>query len=383
MKAILTNAWHIISEPNNKNSQVALAIAVIVVSASAGLICAFVFGLTSRAEGFANRTTGGLVAVLACIGSFSAGGMLGLLFGSPNWGAVLGSGNASAGTDENEKTKRVNGSSLRPNTSLERIADWLTTMIVGLSLVHLNTIEERSTRLAIWLTRAISGNEQATNGSVGIVIVIAFSFAGFLLVYLWAMRFLPSELRSSYSELEHKIDTVVESNKRLQSLFKTQPIFDVPDYALKDADSILESGGIDSATRADILDRYRQAKTADDEPMGNFGPAEVAGYKLSAKVSEAGVNQFRIEAKLSVPEENTATDVFWLLHNTYRPNVVSKCPIRNGEAPFGTVADEAFWLGAVIPMENGNCIRLAIDLRNVDGATEKFKGSTEEQNSGG
>lgn len=383
MKKILANAWDIIRTPSNKNSQVALAIAVIVVSSVAGLFCAFLFGVASRNHGFGYRVAGGLVAVLSCIGAFSVGGMLGLLFGSPSWGGAGQAGTINVGPNETDKpSASAHASGIRPNTSLERISDWLTTMIVGLSLVHLKDIEERGTNLAVWLTRAISGDPNTVNGSVGIVIVISYSFAGFLLVYLWAMRFLPSELRSSFEEISERVDAVVEEYAVLKQAmqgamametFRKQPVFAVPDHALQKLDAQLSADAIDEVTRGDILSRYRAAKTAEDEPMKDFGKPSDSGYQLAAEVKETGPGYFSLKVVLTGPSPPTAAKVYWLMHNSFSPSVGFDCPITAAGATYETTVNEAFWLGAVIPVSGGPAIRLGLWLGDAVGATPAFR----------
>lgn len=374
MKKILVKAWDIIGTPSNNNSQVALAIAVIVASSAAGLICAILFGISSRSHGFGYRIAGGLVAVLSCIGAFAAGGMLGLLFGSPSWGSA---GQATAGratTDEaSHRDSSAQKTGIRPNTSLERIADWLTTMIVGLTLVHLPEIEARGTKMAVWLTGAITGEANTVNGTAGIVIVISYSFAGFLLVYLWAMRFLPSELRGLYEDLSDRIGSIETTNAALLKVFRTGPNFVVPEHALSTLEKKLATDAVDQATIKDILTRYRSAKTTEDEPMMNFGKATESGYQLAAEVKEIGPGQFSVKAVLTIPSSSQATKVYWLLHNSFSPTVGCDCDITSAGASYETTVSEAFWLGAVVPVAGADSIRLGLWLGHAGGATPAFR----------
>jgi hypothetical protein len=349
--------WSILA-PNNNNSQVALAIVVIAFSSLIGLLCAFIYGLASRSAGGWNSLTGGCVAVLACVGAFSAGGMLGLLFGSPNWG--------SAGAQAKEGNGEKSQQGIRPNTSLERIADWLTTMIVGLSLVNLKAIEERSSVLGVWLTQAISGSASAGNGTPGIVIAISFAFFGFLLVYLWAMRFLPAELRSSYSDLSARINDI-------EVKFRKEPLYKVPAETLSSTETVLRVGGVDDRTIKDVTSRYSAAQAMDDEPMKDFGPTDAQGYRVSAKVSNVGGRQCQIETQVKVPDGSTATKVFWLFHNTFTPGLVAECPVKDGYATYTTMADESFWLGLIVPLAGTDSVRLAMNLAEAEGAPDAFK----------
>lgn len=361
---VLRFGWRILA-PNNNNSQVALAIVVIAFSSLIGLLCAFMYGLASRSTGGWNSLTGGFVAVLACVGAFSAGGMLGLLFGSPNWGG--------AGVQVKEGNGEKPQQGIRPNTSLERIADWLTTMIVGLSLVNLRAIEERSNVLGVWLTQAISGSTSAGNGTPGIVIAISFAFFGFLLVYLWAMRFLPAELRSSYSDLSAQMQDIKSSINDIEVKFRKEPLYKVPADTLTRTETRLMAEGVDEATIKEVTRRYSAAQAIDDEPMKDFGPTDAQGYRVLVKVSNVGGRQCQIETRVKVPDGSTATKVFWLFHNTFTPGLIDECPIKDGYATYTTMADESFWLGVIVPLAGADSVRLAMNLAEADGAPEAFK----------
>ena len=80
--------------------------------------------------------------VLWCVACLSVGGLLGFLFGIPR--AMTSGEEAAAGKDEPApSTAQGKRSFLRANTNLEEVSDWLTKIIVGLSLVHLKDIEAR------------------------------------------------------------------------------------------------------------------------------------------------------------------------------------------------------------------------------------------------
>lgn len=375
---ILGNAWAIISQPNDKNSQVALAIGTIVVTALIGALASFLYGVTARGDGWANRIAGGFVAVLACVGAFSAGGMLGLLFGSPTFGnqtaaaVVASASTGSTGATQNGKSAQMG---VRPNTSLERVADWLTTMIVGLGLVNLGSIKSEATSLSVWLTQAITGANSA-NGTPGASIALGFSFAGFLLVYLWSLRFLPSELRDSYGDLQREVQHLARSNETVLAEFKKMAAFVVPQSKLEQLKKRLTESNVEGSVCDEIEERYRPARGADDEPMENFGPISSDGYALEAKVSDLG-GRYEIVVELAVSPSNAATKVFWLLHNSFTPEVMSECPIEAGKkTSFKSIVDEAFWIAAIIPppAPGGKSVKLAYSLYDIPGAPHGFRG---------
>ena len=361
MKNIFEKAWDIIRDPAS-NSQTALAIAVIVVVTQLGGVATLLYGFSARTCGFWCSVSGGLVAGISAAASYSAGGLLGLLFGAPSFAAGAGPRATAAGTQDGS-TDTPSSSAIRPNTSLERIADWLTTMIVGLGLVNLSAIWEKAGEASVWLTREITANPSTLNGTPGIAIALSFGFAGFLLMYLWSLRFLPSELRQSY-EIHQLATQISKINKALLNSR-------VPADALDKQIDGMRIAGVDAATLDDVRRLYVAATSAQDEPMKDFGPSLANGYTVSVALTEVGGGFWSFTATLSSPPEASG-QMFWLLHNTFSPNVVSSCHLQKGGASFESTANEPFWIGVVVPQVNQPALRLAFDLSTAKGASDKF-----------
>lgn len=369
-------AWEILSQKDNERTQVAFAIVVVFWISLVGAFAAFCFGYTARTGSLGPRFSGGAIATLACIGAFAVGGMLGLLFGSPTMGT---SPPATTGQD----ARAPSNFGVRPNTSLERVADWLTTMIVGLGLVNLRPILNEATAMSVWLTQAITGTT-TWNGTPGAAIALGFSFAGFALVYLWSMRFLPSELRASYETLVERVEKaehdkqaaetarqqLEEEKNALLRDFKAKAVFTVPEWALNNMKNALEEALVPASTVGEIIGRYKSSSTADAEPMLEFGPAEDAGYKLSATVTEIGGGKFDVAIRVIAPDGVVDGKVLWLLHNSFSQDVLSVCPI---DREYRSAVDEPFWIGAVVPRTEKPPVQLSMDLGTTPGAPPTFK----------
>jgi len=238
-------------------------------------------------------------------------------------------------------------------------------MIVGLALVNLKAIWERSSEAGVWLTREITADPTRLNGTPGVAIALAFGLSGFLLMYLWCLRYLPSELRQSYM-----INALASEIKRLN---KNLLYFKVPAAALDRQIDAMRSAGVDDVTLVDVRTRYSQANSVDYEAMQDFGPNEAEGYALLVKVTHVGEGHWSFVASLSTPV-GAEGKVFWLLHNTFSPEVVSPCPIKPGATIFENSANEPFWIGAVIPrLGGGTAIRLGFDLANAEGSNDLFR----------
>lgn len=387
----LVNAWRTLSGGNAQDSQVALAIAVISTIGAIGCAAVIAYGLASRDCEGGCRVAGGFVGLLAAAGAFSVGGMLGLLFGSPRWGDVV----PSPTGDNGESGAKHISAGVRPNTSLERIADWLTTMIVGLGLANLGPIGNKLSVYGTWLTQAITNDKTAQNGIPGIVISLSFVFAGFLLVYLWSLRFLPSELNRAYERLTgivtqvaqkeaaqvaqqevarktEEIDKKAAEIKQNIEAFRSRPIFAMSSDRLQQIAHELTQSGVDDKTRDEVLNRYADATTWDNEPFETFGPAAIDDYALAASVQPPIMSKMHEYAvTLVAPKDAPEKNVIWLLHHSFRDVLLSSA-IENGVARHQGQTRGPFWVGAVVPRPGKEALRLAFDLAQADGATLDF-----------
>jgi hypothetical protein len=396
MGNLLNAAWGVLRDGNKNGAQVALAISAIGIACTAGLVLAFLYGISARSEGSCGlgcQLSGGWVAMLAAAGAFSAGGLLGLLFGAPRWTDAPPT-NAHVDAVKRPDTDATptgppvapalsasnTASRVRPNTSLEKIADWLTTIIVGLGLVHLKDLEGRISESGVWLSNAITLNTAGRNGTVGVVLALTFSVAGFVLVYLWSLRFLPSEIEGAYSAIkalsertEDLAKKVVSETASLRNRFKNQPLYAVPEQALHEMQNQWLALGLDGQTASELEQRYAAARTWSDEPLAGFGPAQADGFALSAAITELLPGSWHFVATISVQQGAAVDKVVWLLHHSFGPPVWAEGLLGNGRFVYQNQTAGAFCLGALVLRAGQPALRLALDLRNAPGATETFK----------
>src|SRR5258706_2661373 len=109
-----------------------------------------------------------ILAFLASLLGFAVGGLTGFLFGFPRYtegAAVAGIEdlrNALATRDSGAIQQGRIPQNLRPNTNLERIVDWLMTMIVGATLVSLKELVSWGTEQFQSLSAAVTHLESPT-----------------------------------------------------------------------------------------------------------------------------------------------------------------------------------------------------------------------------
>ncbi|WP_112238225.1 hypothetical protein [Kribbella monticola] len=139
-----------------------------IIAVNAGLLGTIVYALGT------NGTWGSLSAsVMISAASLVSGGLIGILFGVPRSIA------AAQQVDGKPATTLIGA-----NTNLEQISDWLTKIIVGVTLTQFGAIRREAGRLFHSLAPAVGGADGAAAfaGSV----VIYFVVVGFLIGWLYA-----------------------------------------------------------------------------------------------------------------------------------------------------------------------------------------------------
>lgn len=139
------------------------------------------------------------VSVLVFLAAFAGGVFLGFLFGVPrvlsreNGAAAApaqGAGGASEAQDELPPGKRPPQPSpvLQSNTNLERISDWLTTLLVGAALVQLGEINDLLSSFRDFIADYVKvfdhGRSAGILPAVEPLVAIFGALCGFLFMYL-------------------------------------------------------------------------------------------------------------------------------------------------------------------------------------------------------
>ena len=114
------------------------------------------------------------VAFLWAIASLAGAGILGFLFGVPK---VL-----------QDDTKRTDGYRQVVNTNLDQISDWLTKVVVGLTLVNARQLSRSLQGTADILANALGG--RPADLAVALGLIVYFSAIGFLATYILTRLYL-------------------------------------------------------------------------------------------------------------------------------------------------------------------------------------------------
>jgi FtsH-binding integral membrane protein len=147
------------------------------------------------------------VGALAGLAAAAAGGALGLLFGLPISNQVVVVAQPNAAREEGAREAAAPRPEwFRDNTSMEQIADWLTKIIVGLTLTQWASFQSGFDRIAAAVTAAMMPPAPAAQSPAAVLdmskvpgglIFAAYVILGFLLVYIWARIYLSSEFASA------------------------------------------------------------------------------------------------------------------------------------------------------------------------------------------
>lgn len=139
--------------------------------------------------------------LLWCVSCLSVGATVGFLFGIPR--AAAPGKIAEGGGD-------LRAQAGRPNTNLEEVSDWLTKIIVGLTLVNLGEIEARLRAIGHHAAAVFQPDPTASQESTATALVIGFTIIGFLGGYLYTRLFLQGAFSRSDGELRRFAEVLEE-----------------------------------------------------------------------------------------------------------------------------------------------------------------------------
>lgn len=139
----------------------------------------FASGARSSTSGFLETLAASVFVLLAAAG---VGALFGMLFGMPR--SVDPPANNSA-TDATTTTKTTAGARFASNSNLLKVSDWVTTIVVGLSLVNLGRLGGALSRFGKGIAPAL-GNRPAS-AAFGIAIAVLGVVIFFIIAYLWTI----------------------------------------------------------------------------------------------------------------------------------------------------------------------------------------------------
>jgi hypothetical protein len=191
-----------------------------------GVICIIVYA--AHTEGKAGILIIVSLGILLAGASTFIGGALGFLFGIPrtlqhDWGNQYLEANLTK-VDASSPTSRID---YRVNTNLEQISDWLTKILVGVSLTQVDKIRDGLISMSAFVAQAFEP-QQVQSQALVLSIILYYTVLGFLFGYLWTRLFLAGALRvadqASIGIIEAKVQKATEKaenvERKIESLKK-------------------------------------------------------------------------------------------------------------------------------------------------------------------
>ena len=292
----------------------------------------------------------GAVGLLVLIGgaSFMSGGLMGFLFGIPR---IM----------QNHKDETSNGASIAHNDNLVEVSDWLTKIIVGVSLTQINSIPSALKSFGEYIRDNSPTIGLTVNSSISVIIY--FAITGFAASYLWTRLYFTKLLANTNKDLNQLL------------LHKEQEI-QIKDQALETKLKEIETKDKELNVMAETIKLNEPDKIYIDDPQkGKWGGLPKRNDRIiTAEISPTTFNSDLYNVKLLV--KSTSLDktlegvVIFHLHDTFI-NPVRSVEVINGEAILELISYGAFTVGA--ECDGGNT-KLELDLAmDVPGVSELFK----------
>lgn len=321
------------------------------------------------------------LSIVVGLSALTFGGFLGFLFGIPR----------SLQTKKSDGT--ISGDKrYSDNTNLEEISDWLTKIIVGVSLTQIPAIEKKFTSLTLSIGSGFTGylNNVYARPYAGTLLVF-YAISGFLTVYLWTRIYLLEQLNSLGREtqiLSDKIDeTLVKVDEKVEQKLEEATQKQIRSEERLKLELLLKSfynqqNRIkNNESQPEYIELVKKAKPEpvkylDDCQKGRWGGKALdAGYELIASIEdpdEFSDNIHKITIALVVKEvgKQLNGDVYFFLHDSFYPNCIRKIQSENNTASLVFFSYEAFTVGVVC---NDGEVKLELDLNTYDKTPESYK----------
>lgn len=299
--------------------------------------------------------------ILSVLGAFYLGGCaIGFLFAIPK----------SVQRTQFSNVDSVQKGMYNDNTNLEEISDWLTKIIVGVSLTQFN-------QLRIYLQSAAEGIGAAIkSGTINssqdfyvfsYCIIVFYAIAGMIIGYMWSRIDFPKILTQNQrdiSEIERLQEAVKEQR---QSLVK---IINDPSAA----EIVKETNNEEIKDPAfqkliNEIGRSRAVKDKADLQKGRWGGAsEANGRSLSVEVAASAITSlYKVRIQVNAID-NVAftTPVAILLHDTFKPEIRLLDAQGKTSVLLEVISYEAFTVAALTDVKSvSDFIALELDINEL------------------
>ncbi len=317
---------------------------------------------------------GGFVFLVWGLGTAMAawlgGCLLGLLFGLPSVIEIKVTDTRPA---SEAGSAPVSSLGYRESTNLEQVADWVTKILIGLTLTQYVWLQQAFER-AFAMASSLMTNGVITAATPAAIIAIGFAINGFLISYLMMRRYFITEMvagRGAAHTKESKAQAAIRAATNA-GLFQQVSVTSQPAQQVNDARSMAQTAatlapGDSSNVAKDIAAQVAKKVDYPDDPWrGKFGDTNVVGdCSLTADIAPlAGQEQF-YTVKLNLTSNNPAArsgqSATFYLHPTFGPEPKKVAFGPEGVASLDLIAYGAFTVGVLL--EDG--VKLELNLATL------------------
>lgn len=262
------------------------------------------------------------------------------------------------------------------NTNLEEVSDWLTKIIVGLTLIKLNVILSWIHTSAQSFNRVFNSDcckdcEKMNAYVFGYATIVLYFLTGAGLCYLWArtnLSYILTKSRIDQRNMEKNTELVAELQKKENKQFVTSDGITRYISPTTKSKTLPAFPSIGFHTKTESTYQAKQVFDKTDLQRGRWGgSAKNGNYTLEAFPVTPGKKNIQLVIKNLDSEKPLVGDVAFFLHDTFASEIVYTIAINN-KAEISFWAYEAFVVGA--RLEDGT--ELELDLNKVTGFPATF-----------
>jgi hypothetical protein len=215
--------------------------------------------------------------LLWAVASLCVGSATGFLFAIPRSGALPADLRLPGAMDEAREAPQLAArdrrSSARPNTNLEEISDWITKIIVGLTLVNLEKVSRLLSDVGVAAATSFTSRPDGAAASFATAMLCAFAVLGFLSGYLYTRLVLQGALvRSDFALGTDWERVLTEENAKRDA----DPVDDAARHALPTLEQVRSAQRVQDVAAvqppAVVLQRLKRLASEYDEIRRTMSP---------------------------------------------------------------------------------------------------------------
>jgi len=280
--------------------------------------------------------------------------------------------------DKDGKPALTSNPAYKDNTSIEEISDWITKIIVGLSLTQFNRIQEmvaeaaKNIHLTLQQAYCLKGNCDVNFFVFSYTLIIVYTIAGLACGYLWTRIEFPKVLKRKDQEIQNmkykeSLDGLLESVNNPQDSRAT-----ISDIGSSFANITNEH----TILMRQIIAATPAGPDSDDPQRDRWGgKSSLDNMKVTAKVITANIpSLYKITILVcTVDLTPILSPVGILLHPTFKPQLRVLDPKGSNEVSIELIAYEAFAIGVLCNVKDSkDFTKLELDLNSLPGLPEGF-----------